>query len=117
MSKLTQRSLPALALALAAFIGYPAAAQQTGPAVITQYFGAGEAMNLCGTQLTDAQEMRLSQLAQERGGSSVASGDMLALIQQARDSTRVRRFGLGGCNDPIVQERLNFFRTTIQPSM
>ena len=116
MSTLTQRSLPALALALAAFVTYPAAAQ-TGPAVITQYFSAAEAMDLCGTKLSDAQVARISQLAQERGGSSVPSGDMLALIQQGRDSTRVRRFGLGGCNDPIVVERLNFFRTTIQPGL
>ena len=117
MSKLTQRSLPALGLALAAFMFYPASAQQGGPAVITQYFGAAEAMDLCGTRLTDAQEARVSQLAQERGGSTVPAGDMLALIQQARDSTRVRRFGLGGCKDPIVVERLNFFRTTIQPGL
>jgi len=43
--------------------------------------------------------------------------EWIALIQQGRDSTRVRRFGLNGCNDPIVQDRLNFFRSTIQPSM
>ena len=117
MSTLTQRSLPALALALAAFVAYPATAQQSGPAVITQYFGAAEAMDLCGSKLTDAQTARISQLAQERGGATVPSGDMLALVQQGRDSTRVRRFGLNGCNDPIVQERLNFFRTTIQPGL
>jgi hypothetical protein len=116
MSTLTQRSLPVLALALAAFITHPAAAQ-SGPAVITQYFGAAEAMDLCGAKLSDAQIARVSQLAQERGGATVPSGDMLALIQQGRDSTRVRRFGLNGCNDPIVQDRLNFFRTTIQPGL
>ena len=116
MSTLTHRSLPVLALALAAFAAHPAAAQ-TGPAVITQYFAAAEAMDLCGTKLSEAQIARVSQLAQERGGASVPSGDMLALVQQGRDSTRVRRFGLGGCNDPLVQERLNFFRTTIQPGL
>ena len=117
MSTLTQRSLPILALALAAFVAYPAAAQQSGAAVITQYFGAAEAMNLCGTKLTDAQIARVSQLVQERGGATVPAGDMIALVQQGEDSTRVRRFGLNGCNDPIVQDRLNFFRTTIQPGL
>jgi hypothetical protein len=120
MSTFTYRSLPALAVALAAFAGLyagPAAAQQSGAAIITQYEGAAEAMDQCGTKLTDAQTLRVAGLEQERGAASIPTGDALALRQQGRDSTRVRRFGLNGCNDPIVQERLNFFRTTIQPSL
>jgi hypothetical protein len=74
-------------------------------------------MDLCGTRLTDAQSMQIAGLEQQRGASTVPTGDALALRQQARDSTRIRRFGLNGCNDPIVQERLNFFRQTIQPSL
>jgi hypothetical protein len=120
MSNFTHRALPALAVAVAAFVGahaLPASAQTGGAAIITQYEGAAEAMDLCGTKLTDAQSQRVAGLEQERGASSIATGDALALREQGRNSTRVRRFGLNGCNDPIVQERINFFKQTIAPSL
>jgi hypothetical protein len=120
MSKFTYRALPALAVALAAFTGLPAgeaSAQQGGAAIITQYEGAAEAMDLCGTKLTDAQEQRVAGLEQQRGASAIPAGDALALRDQGRNSTRVRRFGLNGCNDPIVQERINFFKQTIAPAL
>jgi hypothetical protein len=120
MSTFTHRALPALAIALTAAVGLfaaPAFAQQSGAQIITQYEGAAEAMNLCGTKLTDAQMQKIAGLEQTRGASSIPTGDALALREQGIDSTRVRRFGLNGCNDPIVQERLNFFKQTIQPAL
>lgn len=106
--------LAGAALAVALVSGAPARAADADTTLM--YQGAIESNNKCVSESTQAQEDTTAALGAKAGNFSLLVGDLLTGTNKTRGEARVERFSLG-CSAPWVAERLNFYKTNIQPKL